>query len=155
MSIKNLFSKEQSDRNSDEDYKITYSKSSIIIMAVISLVCALIIWTIAVYSDSSTHTFTTVPIEVRSGESIASAEYRIIDYSDITFEVRGRNDVISVLDEKSVIPYIDLNEISDKTSNGDGTYTLPIRFDTEANLFVSWQGVTHVTIDLFMSASVK
>ena len=145
MSIKSFFSKEKSERSSSNDYKTDISKKSVVIIAVISLVIAVIIWAIAVSVDSTARTFTSVKIKLENAQALEDAGYTLIlDTETVSFSVRGRTNEVNALTEDAVVPYIDLSGVS----ASDGRVTLEIKFNSKIRLMYSGLSVTEVTVQI-------
>ncbi len=134
MKDKKQYSAEATSRHASDDYKVNFSRRSIIIIAVVSLVFAFLIWVIAVATDSAIHNYTDVTIEVMNASHITDAGYEIVlETGTVSFRVQGRTSVINSLAENSVVPYIDL---SDVTITGERT-KVPVQFKSEYDLMYS------------------
>ncbi|MBQ0125351.1 MAG: hypothetical protein KBS59_03395, partial [Clostridiales bacterium] len=113
MNFKDLFVKHDTSRSERDDYKVSSGKKSLIIIAVVSLLCAFLIWAAAVYVDSSVHTFSNVKIEIRNAEALTDAGYSItMSDNTVTFTVRVNSNVADVLTQDSVVPYIDFSGVT-------------------------------------------
>ena len=134
MSIKSFFSHEKTTRYESDDYKINYSRRSIIIVAVISLLLAIIVWALAVYVDSASYNYTAVPVEIRNSSAITDAGYRIVLGTEtVSFRVTGRTRVVKLLTEDSVKAYVDLSEVDVASSR----VVVKLEFESEYKLLYS------------------
>lgn len=147
MSIKSFFKREKTTRYESDDYKISYSRRSMIIIAVVSLILAIAVWALAVYVDSSSYNYTSVPIEVRNSASLTDAGYRVVlGTENVSFRVTGRTRTINLLTEDSVKPYIDLSEVKADKSR----IVVELKFDSEYKLSysnISAQNISVLILD--------
>lgn len=149
MSIKNFFSHEKTTRHESDDYKVNFSRRSMIIVAVISLLLALIVWGLAVYSDSTSYNYTSVPIEIRNATALTDAGYKVILATEnVSFRVTGRARVVKLLTDDSVRAYVDLSDINTDESR----VVVKLKFESEYNLFysnISAEDIPVMIIDSF------
>ena len=132
MKDRKLFSNGETSRYESDDYKVNFSRKSIIIIAVLSLLLAFFIWMFAVAADSSVHNYTDVPIDIRNASHITDAGYDILVGTEaVSFRVRGRTSVINDLTDNSVVPYIDLADLKFKLGE---RIAVEVQFDSEYNL---------------------
>ena len=105
-----------------------------IIVAVFSLLLAVIVWGLAVYSDSMTYNYTSVPIEIRNATALTDAGFRIVlGTENVSFRVTGRARDVKLLTDDSVKVYIDLSEIGTE----EARVVVKLKFESEYNLFYS------------------
>ena len=115
--FKKTLNKDQSSRKDQDDYKIISTRNTNIFYAVISVFLAMLLWVFAVYSDSSSTTFVDVPVVIKNAESLTDSGYKIVlNIDDISFSVKGRKSIVEKIGYDSVVPYVDLSEISAKDS---------------------------------------
>ena len=115
--FRKTLNKDQSSRRDQDDYKIISTRNTNIFYAVISVFLAMLLWVFAVYSDSSSTTFVDVPVVIRNAESLTDSGYKIVlNIDDISFSVKGRKSIVEKIGYDSVVPYVDLSEISAKDS---------------------------------------
>ena len=111
--FKKTLNKDQSSRKDQDDYKIISTRNTNIFYAVISVFLAMLLWVFAVYSDSSSTTFVDVPVVIKNAESLTDSGYKIVlNIDDISFSVKGRKSIVEKIGYDSVVPYVDLSEIS-------------------------------------------
>ena len=144
MNIKKWFSKEKSERYEHDDYKMNSSRRTMIIIAAISLVLAFIVWTVAVYVDAETRTFSSVAIEVRGGERLSEGYHILIDNENVTFTVRGRKNLVNSLTYASVVPYIDVSGLKPTDERAE----LRVQFQYDGKLVISDVSVEKVTVQI-------
>ena len=134
MSIRSFFSREKTNRYDSDDYKISFSRRSIIIIAVISLLLAIIVWSLAVYVDSASYNYTSVPIEIRNASEFTNAGYGVVlGVENVSFRVTARTRTISLLTDDSVKAYIDLSDAKIESSR----IVAKLQFESEYNLWYS------------------
>ena len=147
MSIKTFFHREKTTRYDSDDYRINNSRKSIIIIAAVSLVLAIVVWALAVYVDSSSYNYTSVPIEIRNSSAITDAGYRVVLGTEtVSFRVTGRTRTIKLLADDSVKPYIDLSGVDP----GASRVVVELKFDSEYKLSysnVSTQDISVLILD--------
>ena len=115
--FRKTLNKDQSSRRDQDDYKIISTRNTNIFYAVISVFLAMLLWVFAVYSDSSSTTFVDVPVVIKNAESLTDSGYKIVlNIDDISFSVKGRKSIVEKIGYDSVVPYVDLSEISAKDS---------------------------------------
>lgn len=135
MKDKKLFSNSETSRYESDDYRVNFSRRSIIIIAALSLLLAFFIWMFAVAADSAIHNYTDVPIEIRNASHITDAGYDILVGTEaVSFRVRGRTSVINSLADNSVVPYIDLSDLDFTVGE---RIAVDVHFDSEYNLMYS------------------
>lgn len=136
MSINKLFSRfsrEKTSRVENDDYKVTRSRRTNIIVAIVSFVCAIIIWAVAVYVDSSSRAYTDVKIQIRNAQTATDAGYELrLSVDKISFLVTGRSSIISSMNDESVIAYVDLDDM-ESTPRAK----VKVKFDSKFKLWYS------------------
>ena len=143
MSIKSFFSREKTTRHDSDDYKVSFSRRSMIIVAVISLLLAVIIWGLAVYVDSASYNYTSVPIEIRNASQFTDAGFKVIRGTEnVSFRVTGRTRVVKLLAEDSVKAYVDLSDINIEESR----VVVKLKFESEYNLLYSNISVEEIPV---------
>jgi len=134
MSIKSFFGREKTTRSDSDDYKLTFSRRSLIIIAVVSLVLAIIVWALAVYADAVSYNYTSVPIEIRNSSALTGAGYNVVLGTEtVSFRVTGRARTINLLSDDSVKAYVDLSDIKIEASR----VVVKLQFESEYNLWYS------------------
>ncbi|MCQ2770903.1 MAG: hypothetical protein MJ236_03800 [Clostridia bacterium] len=136
MSISELFSKVNSEeRNQNEDYKVTFSKASIIIMFVASIVFAIFVWSFAIYTDSAVHMYENVKIEIQNQKEDCTYT---LDLNSVSFDVRGRKQIIQGISDGTIVPYIDVESCNPVSYHIPRQYIVPVKFkyDTEKYTFL-------------------
>jgi|GEM_PF-1768963 len=136
MKDKKTFSDNTPSRYESDDYRVSYSRRSIIIIAAVSILLAFIIWMFAVASDSAVHNYTDIAIEIKNAETITDAGYEVLLGTEtVSFRVSGRSSVINALTDHSVVPYVDLSGIE---LPADGSrIEVDVKFASEYNLMYS------------------
>ena len=143
MSIKSFFKREKTTRYESDDYKLTFSRRSIIIVAVISIILAVIVWALAVYADAASYNYTSVPIEIRNSSSLTGAGYSVVlGTENVSFRVTGRTRTIKLLSEDSVKAYVDLSDIKVEASR----VVVKVQFESEYTLFYSNISVEEIPV---------
>lgn len=152
MSLKKLFSREKTTRHESDDYKVNISRRSLIIIAAISLVLAIVIWGVAVYVDSSSYYYASVPIEVRNSAALTDAGFKVmLGTENVSFRVTARKRVIGLLSDESVKAYVDLSDVKAESSR----VIVKLKFESEYNLMysnISAEDIPVIIIDGFNEA---
>lgn len=143
MSIKSFFGREKTTRSDSDDYKLTFSRRSLIIIAVVSLVLAIIVWALAVYADAVSYNYTSVPIEIRNSSSLTGAGYNVVLGTEtVSFRVTGRARTINLLSDDSVKAYVDLSDIKIEASR----VVVKLQFESEYNLWYSNVSIEEIPV---------
>ena len=143
MSIKSFFGREKTTRSDSDDYKLTFSRRSLIIIAVVSLVLAIIVWALAVYADAVSYNYTSVPIEIRNSSSLTGAGYNVVLGTEtVSLRVTGRARTINLLSDDSVKAYVDLSDIKIEASR----VVVKLQFESEYNLWYSNVSIEEIPV---------
>lgn len=133
MSMKKLFSREKTSRIENDDYKVTRSRRTNIIVAIVSVICAVIIWSVAVYVDSSTRVYTDIKIEIRNSQAAIDAGYEPkLSVGKVNFSATGRSSIVAALNDESVVAYVDLDDMDLAPR-----VKLKVKFDSKFKLWYS------------------
>ena len=115
-------------RTADVDESVIKKNRQIdTLIRVLSVICAVLIWSYIVLSDSAVYNYQNVSVNIKSETIVKSKGYTIsYDNLKVNFTVQGSAAKISQLSFKSVEVYADLSKVDLSTIEEGQSITVPL-----------------------------
>ena len=113
------------------DYAVVRNRRVDMVIRILSVVCAIAIWTFNVIGDSASKDFTNFNVSAK-GIALVQKSYTVeYDITQVNFKIQGKGSQISQISDSDVQVYVDISTLNLSNINGSQTFDLPLIYDVK------------------------